>query len=61
MCDIHLSKSWPVAEDTWRAVDAFADYHETGAGTIGPSWTRYLLVNTYRAIKAERTVIRFLV
>jgi hypothetical protein len=59
--DIRLGKRWPVAEDTWWAVDAFADYHETGAGTVGPSWTRYLLVDPHRAIIAERTVIRLLV
>ena len=61
MGDIRLGKRWPVAEDTWRAVDAFADYHETGAGTVGPSWTRNLLVNSHRAIITERTVIRLLV
>jgi hypothetical protein len=59
--NIRLGESRPVAEDTWRAVDAFADNHETGAGTIGPSWASYLLVNPHRAIIAERTVIRLLI
>jgi hypothetical protein len=59
--DIGLGKSWSTADNTWWAVDAFTDNHEVGAGTVGPSWTSYLLVDSHRAIIAKGIVKRFLV